>query len=100
MLISTDRAVSVGLIVNELVTNVTKYAYGGEPGPLLISLQQHRDMLRLIVADSGRGYSGVTEGTGFGSRMLASLVQRLGGSMEFVDNAPGARVIVAAAIQT
>ncbi len=100
MLISTDRAVSVGLIVNELVTNVTKYAYGGEPGPLLISLQQHRDMLRLIVADSGRGYSGVTEGTGFGSRMLASLVQRLGGSMEFVDNGPGARVIVAAAIQT
>ncbi|WP_248307154.1 MULTISPECIES: histidine kinase dimerization/phosphoacceptor domain -containing protein [unclassified Devosia] len=99
MLISTDRAVSVGLIVNELVTNVTKYAYGGEPGPLLISLQQHRDMLRLIVADSGRGYSGVTEGTGFGSRMLASLVQRLGGSMEIADNSPGARVIVAAAIQ-
>jgi len=99
MLIGTDRAVSVGLIVNELITNVTKYAYEGQPGPLLIRLDQHRETLRLTVADRGRGYSGKTQGTGFGSRMLANLVQQLGGSIDYEDNLPGARTVVTAAIR-
>ncbi|HEV7346001.1 MAG TPA: histidine kinase dimerization/phosphoacceptor domain -containing protein [Devosia sp.] len=98
MLISTDRAVSVGLIVNELIVNTTKYAYEGAPGPLFVSLEQHRDTLRLIVCDRGKGFGGATQGTGFGSRMLTSLVGGLGGTIEFLDNAPGARTVVAAPI--
>ncbi len=99
ILISTDRAISVGLIINELITNAGKYAYGGEPGPLEIKVDQHRNAMRLIVADQGRGNSGKTEGTGFGSRMLSSLVQRLGGTMERFDAQPGLRVEVTANIE-
>lgn len=99
MLIETERAVSVGLIVNELLTNSIKYAYAGEPGPLTVSLEQHRETFRLIVADRGQGHTGKIEGTGFGSRMLAALVERLSGTIDHEDNRPGFRTIVAAPIQ-
>ncbi|MET0169475.1 MAG: histidine kinase dimerization/phosphoacceptor domain -containing protein [Aliihoeflea sp.] len=99
MLIETERAVSVGLIVNELLTNAVKYAYDGEPGPLTVSLEQHRETFRLIVADRGKGHKGEIEGTGFGSRMLAALVDRLNGTIAHEDNKPGFRTIVAAPIK-
>lgn len=98
ILISVDRAVSVGLIVNELVTNASKYAYDGRPGPLNIRLEQYRDMLRVVVADQGRGDSGKTEGTGFGSRMLSALVQGLGGDMTSEGNDPGMKITIIAPI--
>jgi len=95
VLIPTDRAVDIGLILTELVINATKYAYDGAAGPISIALEQHRDRFRLIVADDGRGKG---EGAGFGSRMMSAMVQRLDGAMEFADNAPGLRVILTAPI--
>lgn len=94
ILISTDKAVRLGLVVNELVVNASKYAYEGRPGPLLIQLTQFRDQVRLIVADRGKGDAGKTQGTGFGSRMLTTLVQSLDGSMDQEDNLPGLKVTV------
>ena len=94
ILISTDRAVSLGLILNELIINVTKYAYGSETGPVHVQLEQHRNSLCLVVADRGRGHSGKVEGTGFGSRMLTVLIQRLNGKIDYVNNRPGMRVTV------
>ncbi|MHA6296877.1 histidine kinase dimerization/phosphoacceptor domain -containing protein [Devosia sp. CAU 1758] len=99
ILISTDRAVRLGLVVNELVTNALKYAYDGRPGPLHVQLDQFRDSLRLIVSDRGRGHGGQsTEGTGFGSRMMATLVQSLDGQLEREDNRPGLRIRLTAPI--
>src|SRR5690606_3477892 len=89
ILISIDRAVSLGLILNELLINATKYAYGGGAGPIEITLKQHRNNLHMVVADRGKGHSGRIEGTGFGSRMLTSLVQSLGGTLDHQDNRPG-----------
>ncbi|MBE7217934.1 MAG: GAF domain-containing protein [Caulobacteraceae bacterium] len=97
ILIPADSAVNVGLILTELVINAQKYAYGGEPGPIAISLEQHRNRFRLIVADQGRGRQGARQG--FGTRMLTAMVERLGGSLEEADNKPGLRVFVTAPIQ-
>lgn len=94
IMILADNAVHVGLILVELVINAQKYAYGGKPGPITIALEQHRARFRLIVADNGRGRVGDREG--FGSRMLKTLVQRLGGVIEDDDNRPGLRVIFSA----
>ncbi len=100
VLVSADRAVRLGLVVNELITNASKYAYDGRPGPLHIRLEQHRDTLRLIVADRGRGYAGTVQGTGFGSKMLATIVQSLNGSLDQQDNQPGLKVILSAPIMS
>ena len=95
VLVPTDRAVNIGLILTELVINATKYAYGGDAGPVAIALEQHGGKLRLIVADDGRGKG---DGEGFGSRMMDAMVQRLSGIIEFGDNAPGLRAIMTAPI--
>ena len=102
VLIPTDRAVSLGLVMTELVINATKYAYGGAAGRIDIALEQHRGKVRLIVADEGRGQAGADAGAnggGFGSRMLDAMVQRLGGTLDRLDNDPGLRVVLTAPIE-
>ncbi|RYF12969.1 MAG: phytochrome, partial [Oxalobacteraceae bacterium] len=94
--IAADDAVQVGLVLVELVINAQKYAYGGEPGPISISLEQHRARFRLIVADKGRGKTGSRKG--FGTRMLDSMVKRLSGVLEDTDNGPGVRSVLTAPI--
>jgi light-regulated signal transduction histidine kinase (bacteriophytochrome) len=96
VLAPTDRAVSLGLIVTELVINANKYAYGGAPGPIEISLDSHRDKLRITVADRGGG--GHQDTGGFGSRMMAAMVRQLGGEMSYGDNKPGLRATLTAPI--
>ncbi|WP_320203834.1 sensor histidine kinase [Agrobacterium rosae] len=99
ILVATERAVNIGLILTELIINANKYAYGGKPGPLAIDLEQHRTSLRLIVSDRGIGKSaGSSAGHGFGSRMLSAIVDRLGGHVDEEDNRPGLRTIVTAPI--
>ncbi|WP_216839291.1 histidine kinase dimerization/phosphoacceptor domain -containing protein [Caulobacter sp. S45] len=97
IIVSADEAVHVGLILTELVINANKYAYAGAPGPISITLEQHGSRFRLIVADNGQGKSGTRQG--FGSRMLAAMVQQLSGTFEEASNAPGLRVAVTAPIK-
>jgi len=54
--LDVDRAVPIGLIVNELITNSLKYAFpDGREGKILISLKKDQDHLYLKVADDGAG---------------------------------------------
>ncbi|MBX3483816.1 histidine kinase dimerization/phosphoacceptor domain -containing protein [Phenylobacterium sp.] len=92
VLTPTDRAVSLGLVVTELVINANKYAYGGAPGPIEVGLDEHNDRLRVVVADHGRGKH--APGEGFGSRMMSAMVRQLGGELAFADNHPGLRAIL------
>jgi light-regulated signal transduction histidine kinase (bacteriophytochrome) len=94
ILVPTDRAVTFGLVITELVINANKYAYGGAPGPIEVSLEEHRANLRVIVADRGAGKHVISEG--FGSRMMNAMVKQLGGVMTFGDNKPGLRAILTA----
>jgi len=97
MLISTDRAVSLGLVLTELVINSNKYAYGGAPGPIEIALIEDRSHLRLVVADRGIGNASARKG--FGSRIVDGLVAQLGGDMTHSDNRPGLRITVTIPVQ-
>ena len=92
VLVPTDRAVTIGLVVTELVINANKYAYGGAPGPIQVSLEEHRANLRVIVADNGKGKH--KPGEGFGSRMMSAMVRQLSGELTFGDNKPGLRAIL------
>ncbi|WP_322963096.1 histidine kinase dimerization/phosphoacceptor domain -containing protein [Sphingomonas fuzhouensis] len=102
VLMPTDRAINLGLVTTELIINATKYAYDGAVGPVTITLEQYGNRLRLIVADEGRGRAvdgdAPGDGRGFGSRMMAAMMQRLSGSIEYDDNRPGLRAIVIAPI--
>ena len=94
--VKADRAVHVGLVMTELVINAQKYAYGGDVGPLAISLDQHLDRFRLIVADRGAGKTLTRQG--FGSKMMAAMIAQIGGTLDEEDNRPGLRITVSAAV--
>ncbi|RYF70069.1 MAG: histidine kinase, partial [Cytophagaceae bacterium] len=82
--LDVDTALSVGLIVNELVSNALKYAFPDQqPGWVRIELNDlGADHLRLVVADNGVGTStGASSGTGFGTQLVALLTRQLDGTL-------------------
>ena len=94
--VDAGRAVTLGLIVTELIINAQKYAYGGGPGPIRVRLEEDGSNLRLCVEDQGAG--GHKAGNGFGSMMIAGLVGQLGGQLDYRDTAPGLSVSLKAPI--
>jgi two-component system, chemotaxis family, sensor kinase Cph1 len=97
VMLKTDRAVALGLILTELFINANKYAYGGEPGPLAIRLDAGTATLKLSVADQGVGH--VSDRKGFGSRMIKALASQLAGEIVYSDNAPGTLVVLTAPVE-
>lgn len=94
--VEAGRAVTLGLILTELIINAQKYAYGGRPGPIHVRLEEDLAILRLTVEDGGKG--GHKAGEGFGSMMIGSLVGQLGGELDYRDARPGLRAALKAPI--
>ncbi len=93
ILLREDRAVSVGLIVNELVTNAFKYAYPGDRGGAVhVVLQRESEgKLKLVVEDDGQGCPEDAR-EGLGSRIVRLLAQQLGSTIRREAANPGCRV--------
>lgn len=80
--IDIDLAVSLGLILNELMTNVFKHAYKGIAKPQLKISLQEKDGLLLEVQDNGIGID-VQEWEQkketFGKQLIQSLIKQVSG---------------------
>ena len=78
--LATDKVITLGLIVSELVTNAFKYAYGdGIEGEVRVIIDQTDDLLRVIVEDDGAGFdhAGPAKGTGLGTKILTAMAASL-----------------------
>jgi two-component sensor histidine kinase len=92
-LLPTDRAIPIGLIVNELVTNAVKYGYPGEAkGTVMVTLKRVPGELRLTVADDGQGLDPRRADTGLGRRLVDGFAQQLGGQVERKSDSRGTSV--------
>jgi PAS domain S-box-containing protein len=94
-----ERAVPLGLIVNEAVTNALKHAFPeGRPGTVRVRLQRGEEgTLRLEVSDDGIGAPadrGGQRATSGGTRLIGALARQLGGTAEW-RGPPGTAVVVA-----
>ncbi|MDE1915152.1 MAG: response regulator [Sphingomonadales bacterium] len=91
-----SMAVAMGILVNELVSNACKYAYGEHAsGQVRVMLRGVRaDDVELAVEDDGEGYdAGETpRGTGLGSQIMHIMAETLGGALSMEKLAPGFRV--------
>jgi two-component sensor histidine kinase len=88
-----DRAIPLGLIVNELVTNAVKYAFPSETsGSILVALKRSPGELRLTVADDGKGVDPRRTDSGSGGRLVEALARQLGGRIERESGASGTAV--------
>jgi two-component sensor histidine kinase len=95
--LETDRAVSVGVIVNELVTNACKYAYKrGEAGEVRIRLADAGQGLTLTVEDDGTGMpsDGAVRGTGLGGRLIKAMAASLNSEVVYDADHSGVRAIL------
>jgi two-component sensor histidine kinase len=81
--LSIDRALPVGLILNEAAMNSIKHAFGPDPGKIRVRLVGGIGYgeARLTVSDNGRGIRHPSE-HGSGLKLIASLARQIGGTME------------------
>jgi PAS domain S-box-containing protein len=95
VLLPTDRAIPIALIVNELVTNAVKYAFPGESsGTVMVALKRVPGGLRLTVADDGNGVDPQRTDSGLGGRLVESFAQQLGGQVERESGGKGTIVFL------
>jgi two-component sensor histidine kinase len=98
---TTDRAVSLGVIVNELVSNACKYAYAPTaPGEVRIALiRDGGDRFVLRVEDDGCGLDTgqAPKGTGLGTKVIRAMAQSLQASLSYDAGHSGVRAILSAA---
>src|SRR5476651_269336 len=91
--LAVDRAIPLGLVVNELVTNSAKYAFPRETrGTIVVTLKRTPGELRLTVADDGQGSDPRRADSGFGGRLVDSFARQLGGWVERVSSNKGTSV--------
>jgi len=103
IIVPTDRAVRVALILNELVMNASKHASGSEdPVQVWVALKpKSPDRLSLSVRDDGEGLPGdfdISKARTMGLRVVTALVEQMGaelrverpalGGTEFVLDCP------------
>src|SRR4051795_10562899 len=83
-ILTADVARSLGLVVNELVTNAFRHAFAAD-GPGTVWVEFGRDAsgrLRLSVADDGSGLpEGAEAGGGLGLRLVTMTAEQLGAAL-------------------
>lgn len=84
-----DTLVPLGLIINEMVSNSLKHAFGeNQSGKLSISLERHDDQIKLEISDNGTGLNGILalEKSGsFGFNMIKAFVKKINGRLKLLD---------------
>jgi two-component sensor histidine kinase len=97
----TDRAVSLGIIVTELVTNACKYAYPDGAGEVRVALQADGNAFLLAVEDDGCGMpaDATPRGTGLGTKLIRAMAQSLQTVVEYDPAHTGVRATLRAAVR-
>lgn len=93
----TSHAVSLGLIVTELIMNAVKYAFPKvrSSARIWVTFEKAKSDWKLTVSDNGVGRSkpkGPYPSTGLGTALITALVKQLGAQVSEVSSAKGLTV--------
>ncbi len=99
ILVPTDRAISIALIVNELITNAAKYAYKDESGgKIWITVDRHADESIVIsVRDEGAGLPpdfDMEKAKGLGMRLVTTFAKQLNATIVVHSREPGTEFVL------
>jgi len=102
--VSTDRAVSAALIVNELVANAAKYACRNTADSRIIVTLDRDGSQRFAISvrDFGHGAAedaDLNTAKGLGKRLIGLLVRQLDGALAIYSREPGMEVAVSIPVQ-
>ena len=97
VVLDVNKAQALGIIINELLTNIMKYAFAdGRAGRISVSATTEGDAVRLIIEDDGVG---LPEGVdfenpeGFGIVLVGALTQQLEGSIK-TERGTGTKITI------
>jgi two-component sensor histidine kinase len=91
MTLPRERAVPIGMVVNELITNAFKHGFPmGGNGQVQVTLKGGGDVC-LEVEDNGKGCPKETR-EGVGTLLVGQLTKQLGGTIERTEAHPGCKV--------
>jgi two-component sensor histidine kinase len=97
-----EKAMSLGVIVSELVSNACKYAYAeDEAGEIRVDFRRAGEAgFRLSVEDDGCGFDQAAEpqGTGLGTRLITAMAKALSAKVDYAPAPRGVRASLEAAI--
>jgi two-component sensor histidine kinase len=104
-LVESSTAVSLGLIVTELVINALKYAFpGGKPGALIMATyESYQGDWKLTVSYNGVGYETSAQGPvdgGLGTTIVKALAKQLDARVEVDSSAAGLKTSITRATFT
>jgi PAS domain S-box-containing protein len=95
--LDTKTLQPLGIILNELLTNIMKYAFDGRPqGKVGVSTRLEGGRFRLEVWDNGKGMPASVDfkhSPGFGLMMVGLLTEQLEGQVE-IDRTEGTRILI------
>jgi two-component sensor histidine kinase len=96
-----DRAVPAGLIVNELVTNSIKHAFGKDGGRITIgfALTSNGSEACVFVEDSGKGMDTLPK-RGLGLTLIDGLAQQIQGRIDYVKAETGCKTMISFPVAT
>lgn len=93
--VDRDRAISIGMIVNEMVTNAARHAFPDDrPGTIVVSLRRAGTALELIVEDDGCGMADQPREGSLGRRLIAAFVREARGELKTETSPAGTRCTV------
>lgn len=84
LVVPYERAVPLGLIVNELVTNSLKHAFADNKGTVEVILHTIDGAAELSVADDGKGMDPASQGEGKGFKLVSALCKQIDASIAHV----------------
>ncbi|NPE29541.1 PAS domain S-box protein [Methanococcoides sp. SA1] len=92
-----EKTISLGLIINELVSNSLKYAYRSEKnGEINIRFHLENNVITLIVSDNGEGipeYLDYRNTSSLGLQLVTTLVKQIHGNIE-LDRSNGTKFVI------
>jgi two-component sensor histidine kinase len=95
LMISADKTIPLGLLINELVTNAAKHAYPGGSGEIQVSGEPRGAVLHVEVSDRGIGlpkdFDIDQPRPSLRFKMIKSLLAQLDGRIAVVSTVPGRR---------
>lgn len=96
VILKTDVAVSLGMVLAELVSNACAHAFPQGHGTITLSMKPDpaTDTATLTIADDGVGFTEDTTSLRHGLRLSRQLVAAIGGTCDLVSNASGTSWVI------
>jgi PAS domain S-box-containing protein len=89
LMMDADRAIPLGLVVNELMTNALKHAFPeGTSGTVSLDAVREGEDIVVRVGDNGVGTARPSQTGGLGSKIIGALTGQIGARVE-TDSRPG-----------